>query len=72
MVHIPIDPRTGQAITPAFGELVDTVLAEVRRWTARRRAAAAERRAARVARELDVLPDAVLKRLGLDRRGEPT
>ena len=72
MTEIPVDPHTRRVIAPSFEGLVSSVLAEVRRWTAQRRAAIAQRRAARVARELDALPDAELKRLGLARRGGPT
>ena len=63
MTEIPIDPRTRRVIAPSFAGLVDTVLAGVSRWIA-------GRRAARVARELDALSDAELRRLGLARRGE--
>jgi len=63
MTELPIDPHTRRAIVPSFKELVDTVLASLRGWTARRRAA-------RVARELDALSDAELQRLGLARGGE--
>ena len=63
MTEIPIDPRTRRVIVPAFKDLVDAVLAGLRGWTARRRAA-------RVARELEAaLPEAELRRLGLAHRG---
>jgi hypothetical protein len=72
MSHMPIDPRTGQVIAPSFGGLVEAVLASLRHWNAQRRATIAQRRAARVASELSALPDIVLKRLGLARRGRPS
>jgi hypothetical protein len=63
MTEIPIDPHTRRVITPSFEGLVDTVLAGVRGWVA-------QRRAARVARELDALSDTQLEMVGLARRGE--
>jgi galactokinase len=70
MTELPNDPHTRRVIAPFFGGPVNTMLAKVRDWTAQRRAARVARDAARVARELDALSDAQLKRLGLARRGE--